>query len=543
MTLNNPTQVTDNLNLFRKRYLRGFVIAMFLLSIFIIFGAITEFLKLEMLSTTGLISVGFLSMGFYAFIWFLVAKDQLRIASYLMLIQLSLTMTLITPTNDNPTATINLMGIFILCSAITLLDTFWASPFIAYTLLFTFLSLTSSATELPVTITTLATLLIPAIILRFILNNIEQFLFSNNFYQQVLATNLAIGEAMIESNQLDQLLTYAARLLYKEFEFYGVQIYLLDENREFARLAYTTITSSDSRMILDIIPMASNHAIIRAIKTNMPMRSDENHLRRTNLPVQLGEARSQLVIPISNNNEAIGALDIYSKQPNTFNSSTIQGLQTATSQLSIGIRNALYAEQQLRSLEENRRLFEESENSLREIQRLNRQLTRDTWAEYLKNYGQVRGITVDGKQAHHSEQWTPTMTDAVTRRRSITTDLGQSVRFSVPIILRGEILGVIETDVEKELANSQTQLELLDALSNRVATSLETARLFEETQASNAQEQRINEIVDQYQTANSVDELLQITLKELQRSLGAEEGMIRLGQVHGNAGQNGASEG
>jgi hypothetical protein len=70
---------------------------------------------------------------------------------------------------------------------------------------------------------------------------------------------------------------------------------------------------------------------------------------------------------------------------------------------------------------------------------------------------------------------------------------------------------------------------MVRALSQRLAVSLDNARLFEESHEATAQEQRVSEIVAQYQSANSVDELLQITLEGLAETLGAEEGAIRLG--------------
>ena len=67
------------------------------------------------------------------------------------------------------------------------------------------------------------------------------------------------------------------------------------------------------------------------------------------------------------------------------------------------------------------------------------------------------------------------------------------------------------------------------AVAQRLALSLENARLYEATLEAAAQEQRINDIAARFQSVATVDELLRITLAELSETLGAEHSSIRLG--------------
>jgi GAF domain-containing protein len=80
---------------------------------------------------------------------------------------------------------------------------------------------------------------------------------------------------------------------------------------------------------------------------------------------------------------------------------------------------------------------------------------------------------------------------------------------------------------------------MVQAVAQRLAVSLDRARLFEEAQETTAQEQRINEIVGKYQSAGTVDDLLRITLTELSETLGAHRAMIRLSGV--SSSENGES--
>jgi len=100
---------------------------------------------------------------------------------------------------------------------------------------------------------------------------------------------------------------------------------------------------------------------------------------------------------------------------------------------------------------------------------------------------------------------------------------------AVPVTLGGDVIGAIEIESSQEQASPEA-LETVKAIAQRLATSVDKARLFEETRATAAQEQRLNEISARYQNVNSVDDLLRITLLELSETLGATQGAIRLGK-------------
>ena len=123
------------------------------------------------------------------------------------------------------------------------------------------------------------------------------------------------------------------------------------------------------------------------------------------------------------------------------------------------------------------------------------------------------------------------MVESGRKRRAIKTEGDETHRVAVPIELRGEVLGAIEIETSENPNNNDEMLDMIQAISQRLAVSLDNARLFEETQEATAQEQRVGELVSRYQTANTVDDLLQITLEGLVETLGADAGSIRLGAL------------
>ncbi len=357
--------------------------------------------------------------------------------------------------------------------------------------------------------------------------------------RSVLLLNATSEIGQITSKLLDQdeLFNQSVELIRDRFAYYHVQIFLVDEAREYANLVAST--GGAGRELLarkHRLPVGSRSVIGRVTQAGEVVvagDSDANtgtiHARNELLP----NTRSELALPLVDGEVVIGALDLQSTQSNAFNDLEIRTLQVMANQLGIAIRNARLFDAQKQSLQENKRLFIESETNLREIQRLNRQLSRDAWDEYLTQQADVTGVTFVGDRVSTNANWTKTMRQAAEERQPVIVQATNKTHLiSVPILLRGDVMGVVEVQLPNydNIAHQEVS-EMLDAIANRLAVSLDSARLFEESQASNYQEQRINEIVGQFQSANTIEDLLQITLQEMTETLGAEQGAIRLGKA------------
>ncbi len=358
----------------------------------------------------------------------------------------------------------------------------------------------------------------------------------------LLQSTAEIGQIATTTLDLNQILNRSAELIRDRFAYYHVQIYLIDLDDDQAVLA--AATGEEGRQLLATnhkISTGSATSIGRAIQTAQPVVVRDNELlfqRNSLLPLTHIEA----ALPIFDGSEVIGILDAQSARYDVFQIEDIQALQTTTSLLATAIRNARLFEGQNKIVQEKQRLFLDTEANLREIQRLNQQLTKAGWNEYLEQPSATSGVTLGDNQAVGDEAWTDTLIQASKNRRPVITQVnGKSGIVAVPVLLRGEVIGAIEVEPGEEVEASNT-LEMMQAVAQRLAISLDNARLFEEAQAATAQEQRINQIVTRYQSANSVDDLLRITLTELSQTLGAQHGAIRLGNIDAGEHQNGVSQ-
>ena len=340
-----------------------------------------------------------------------------------------------------------------------------------------------------------------------------------------------VGQGTSQLLELQELLNRAVNMIRDNFGYYHVQIFLVDEAREFANLVAST--GQVGQLLIDRghkLGVGTQSVIGRVTQLGesviaLDTDADSIHARNELLP----NTRSELALPIVDGARIIGALDVQSVRENAFDDADLQALQVLSNQLAVAIRNARLFADQATNVRENKRLFLESEANLREIQRLNRELTGQAWEHYLTGKQSVLGVALDESGDVIEAHWTPRMVEAGQKRRPVVAS-GERPAIAVPIVLRGEVIGAIEVEPGAETRIDDTS-EMMRAIAGHLALSLDNARLFEEAQEMTLQEQRINAIVDRYQAAGTVDDLLQITLNELGQTFGAQRAMIRLGRA------------
>jgi len=99
---------------------------------------------------------------------------------------------------------------------------------------------------------------------------------------------------------------------------------------------------------------------------------------------------------------------------------------------------------------------------------------------------------------------------------------------AVPISVGDTVLGVL--DVQQDEVNSirDEDIRVLQSIANQVAIALRNARLYAETQEVADQQLRINEINQKIQQATTVENALQIAVREIGRAVGSGQATVQL---------------
>lgn len=379
-----------------------------------------------------------------------------------------------------------------------------------------------------ITTSIIGTLSIAAILWLFT-GNLQETLIAAERRARQLRAVAEIGQVANASMQSENLLPKLVDMIRDRLVFYHVQIFMIDEKGEYANLVASTgyageqLLARGHRLAVNsrsVIGQVTQHGqLVYATDTSTDPIHQANEF--------LSATRSELALPLMEGNQIIGALDVQSTRANAFSNEDIETLQVMATQIGVALSNARLFSQIETSMQQNRVLYEQAQENLSEVERLNRQLTGQAWQEYLFGARREFGVLVEDANLQRSADWTPTLTQAVKEGRTIIEESDGQPIIAVPLDVRGQILGALEVTLPPGVSELDAQ-ELIEAVAARLALALDNSRLFEEAQTLAQQEHVINELGGRLQSAGDVDEMLRTTLTELSRVLGANSASVRL---------------
>jgi GAF domain-containing protein len=344
---------------------------------------------------------------------------------------------------------------------------------------------------------------------------------SNTIVQRLLATRLDLGSLAKET----------IRLALEIFpDVAEAQFYLVDKERKNATLAATTYTRAELAPVRQI-GVGSLSLIGRVTiggRAMLVREGDEHAYRRAAF---LPGTRAEVAVPLRVGNDTIGALDLHSKNAKAFGSDDLRIIETLTNQIAVVVDNArLYNEAQSQ-LTENQRLYDQARSSLIEIERLNQQLTGAAWSEYLGGQSTAPAFTIDltTGQVEQAADWTSGMAEVGRRNEPLVRANGQSKSVTLPIPMRGQVIGAMEFEIALEQEVGPEQLAILQQVSERLGLALENARLLGAAQRTAQREAVANEIGTRMQATTSVEAVIAAATRNLADALQAPRVAVRLG--------------
>lgn len=331
-----------------------------------------------------------------------------------------------------------------------------------------------------------------------------------------------ISQAVTNERDLDTLLSRVVILIVRNFpSIYHAQIFLLDETRRNAVLKASTGAAGRELLSrghkLGVGSVSVIGQVTEQGQVVIARDTAESNVHRQN--EFLGDTRAELAIPLRLGNTIIGALDVQSKLRDSFAPNQVAALQTLADQITIAI--------------ENTRLYAESERLLRETEAERRRTTGGAWQEYLHQQRQDDLTIRSGTATGHNFQ---KLTEKVLAdSQSVVGELTNrnTIPFAVPIILRGQVLGVAEYEVPQD-DFSYDKVLLAENLVSRLAISLENARLFEASQQAVERERVVNEISAKLTNQTDVESILETAVREIEQALRTPQVAIRLAGANSN---------
>ena len=316
---------------------------------------------------------------------------------------------------------------------------------------------------------------------------------------QQLKTVAEIARYISTEKDLQKLLPLVTKTISEQFGFYHIGIFLLDESGKFAVLLAANSPGGQAMLRRHHSLEVGQVGIVGDVTSTGNPRiasdtgTDASYFNNPDLP----QTRSELALPLKIEKQVIGALDIQSMDINAFSDEDIEALTTLADEVSLAIQNA--------------RLFSQIEKSLAESNAIQRQYVRETWSRLPKEE-KLSGYRYSAAGVVPLDEETKI---AASENRNDKREI------SVPINLRGEIIGTLSVQVPINEHVATDQMDLIKAVAERVALSAENARLFEETNRRATREHLVSDITTRIRSTNDPQEMINTAMQELQRALGA----------------------
>jgi len=306
------------------------------------------------------------------------------------------------------------------------------------------------------------------------------------------------------SQDLESLLPKITNVISQQFSFYHVGIFMLDADREFAVLRAANSPGGQKMLKRKHQLKVGETGIVGFVTSRGEARialdtgADAVYFDNPDLP----DTRSEMALPLSINNQVIGALDVQSVEPNAFSQEDVNTLSTLADQVSIAIQNA--------------RLYEETRGALAQSQALIQQFTQEGWSQFTRSQ-KLTGIRRSKANA------------TLLKEPLVTDDLNGNGTLNLPINLRGQKIGMLKLHAPDEHQWTQDEIDIATSIIERAAIALENARLLDDAQRRATRERVIGDISASISTFSDMEGILRTAVQQLGRRMGGAEVVLELG--------------
>jgi len=325
-----------------------------------------------------------------------------------------------------------------------------------------------------------------------------------------------VARATATNESLDSLLPRLTTLISEQFGFYHTGIFLLDEDRQYAVLR--AANSPGGKRMLERghklqVGQTGIVGFVSAIGTPriaLDVGADAAYFDNPDLP----STRSEMALPLRVADEIIGVLDVQSVEANAFKDEDITILSTLADQVAIAIQNS--------------RTYETMQELLKEAQQVSGTYLQDAWRilqgeessiGYRATANEIGLLTRPMSSAQIKK--------AIESKQTVSQD-GETAALAIPIRLRDEVIGVVDVRTVEEHEWDEDEIDIAEAVADRLSLALETSLLLKSTQRRAELERITADISGKISATSQFDSILRTAAEELSRILGGSEVLVQI---------------
>jgi GAF domain-containing protein len=314
----------------------------------------------------------------------------------------------------------------------------------------------------------------------------------------------------------ETLIARITQVISEQFGHYHTGIFLLDEAREFAILRAANSSGGQKMLARNHRLQVGQTGIVGYVTATgrpriaLDVGADAVFFDNPDLP----GTRSEISLPLLIGGQIIGALDVQSERENAFSTDDITVLETLANQVSIAIQNTRTIEDARKSLAEAQSAYSESVQQAWKIMRPQSLGVGLQWSE-----STVKPLA-NGQQEAYVQN---TFANGIT-----TLPDDSSGKLAVPIRIRGQVIGVMSLNNKSNTKWTSDDIDIAEAVAERLSLAIETATLLRTTQQRADIERITTEITSKISSSSRFDTILQTAAQELSKALGGSDVLVQI---------------
>ncbi|HEY9152735.1 MAG TPA: GAF domain-containing protein, partial [Anaerolineales bacterium] len=315
-----------------------------------------------------------------------------------------------------------------------------------------------------------------------------------------------VTQSIASVHELETTLPQITRTISDEFGFYHAGIFLIDEARQFAVLKAANSEGGKRMLQRGHQLKVGEQGIVGYVAANAVPRialdtgADAAFFNNPDLPT----TRSEMALPLILNQQTIGILDVQSEQPSAFSQEDIDVLSTLAAQVGIAIQNA--------------RLFDETNRSLREARALYERYIRSALSQTVQENKIGYRFTGTGLTPLIAPIENAEIETAYSKGSTVIKSANAKKNpavLTIPIKLREDVIGVLDIRSQSTSGWNQDDIDIAEAIAERVALAVENAALLEDSQRRASKERIIGEVTSKISQSINLRNVLQTAVEEI----------------------------
>ena len=346
--------------------------------------------------------------------------------------------------------------------------------------------------------------------------DLEQARYNSEHRARQFEAIAQVARVIASVQDMDLLLPRVTQVISQQFGFYHIGIFFLDDIREYAVFKAAN-TEGGQRMLArgHRLKIGQTGIVGYVAGTGSPriaLNAGEDAVFFNN--PDLPRTRSEMALPLRVGRELIGVLDVQSEEVNAFKPEDVEALSTLADQVAIAIQNA--------------RSFREAQNLLAEAQKGTSAYITQAW-KVLRSETAIPGYHTSGSLVKKLE--IPLEGEHIQLALQSNDTVLQSRNLTVPILLRGEAIGVINLLAPPSRSWNADEVDIAKAVAERLSLAIETSTLLSATQHRADVERLTAEISTKLSASNRMEAIIQATAEELSRALGGSDVTVQIQPV------------